>query len=367
MKIRDSVAFVTGADRGIGLVFAQELLAAGARKVYAAARNQERIPVDGVTRIHLDETDLNTVASAKTLQTESSKCYVSKSKMLPVLGALIVLLFAAQPLPVLAQSAGKVLIIMSSARQLVLNDGKVYNTGYYLPELADPLRKLLDAGYTPVFANPKGDAPNFDPVSNDKFYFGNSDQARASAVALVESMQGLKHPMTLAQVLEEGTDGYVGIFIPGGHAPMQDLMQDKTLGQILLAFHSNGRPTALICHGPMALLSTVSDPVAFRAALAKRDYVTAATIAKDWPYAGYRLTVFSSAEEHMLEGSSGQLGGQVQFYPPDGLAQAGAHVDHVGLWQPNVIEDREVITGQQPGSSELFGDALVAKLRDARH
>jgi NAD(P)-dependent dehydrogenase (short-subunit alcohol dehydrogenase family) len=49
MKIRDSVAFVTGANRGLGLVFAQELLAAGARKVYAAARQPEGITLDGVT------------------------------------------------------------------------------------------------------------------------------------------------------------------------------------------------------------------------------------------------------------------------------------------------------------------------------
>jgi len=32
MKIRDSVAFVTGANRGLGLVFAQELLAADAKR-----------------------------------------------------------------------------------------------------------------------------------------------------------------------------------------------------------------------------------------------------------------------------------------------------------------------------------------------
>jgi NAD(P)-dependent dehydrogenase (short-subunit alcohol dehydrogenase family) len=56
MKIADSVAFVTGANRGIGLVFAQELLASGARKVYAAARNPERITLDGVNRIALDVT-----------------------------------------------------------------------------------------------------------------------------------------------------------------------------------------------------------------------------------------------------------------------------------------------------------------------
>jgi len=48
MKIRDSVAFVTGANRGLGLMFAQELLAADAKKVYAAARNSESITLDGV-------------------------------------------------------------------------------------------------------------------------------------------------------------------------------------------------------------------------------------------------------------------------------------------------------------------------------
>ena len=62
MKIRDSVAFVTGANRGIGLAFVQELLAAGARKVYAAARNPETIPADGVHRLRQDVTDGNAIA-----------------------------------------------------------------------------------------------------------------------------------------------------------------------------------------------------------------------------------------------------------------------------------------------------------------
>jgi NAD(P)-dependent dehydrogenase (short-subunit alcohol dehydrogenase family) len=50
IKIRDSVAFVTGAKRGIGLAFAQELLARGARKVYATARQPERITVAAAAR-----------------------------------------------------------------------------------------------------------------------------------------------------------------------------------------------------------------------------------------------------------------------------------------------------------------------------
>lgn len=63
MKIRDSVAFVTGANRGLGLAFLQQLVASGSRKVYAAARSPESIPIDGVHRVRLDVTDSNTIAA----------------------------------------------------------------------------------------------------------------------------------------------------------------------------------------------------------------------------------------------------------------------------------------------------------------
>jgi NAD(P)-dependent dehydrogenase (short-subunit alcohol dehydrogenase family) len=64
MKIRNSIAFVTGANRGLGLAFVHELLAAGARKVYAGARNPETITLDGVERVRLDVTQPESVAAA---------------------------------------------------------------------------------------------------------------------------------------------------------------------------------------------------------------------------------------------------------------------------------------------------------------
>src|SRR5271155_3319133 len=66
-------------------------------------------------------------------------------------------------MPASAAESGKVLVILSSASQLELREGKTYHTGYYLDELAIPLRKIVDAGYSPVFANPKGNAGSFDP------------------------------------------------------------------------------------------------------------------------------------------------------------------------------------------------------------
>jgi putative intracellular protease/amidase len=54
--------------------------------------------------------------------------------------------------------------------------------------------------------------------------------------------------------------------------------------------------------------------------------------------------------------------GNVQFYPVNALAEAGAHVDTIANWHSNVIVDRELITGQQPMSAPAFGDILVEKL-----
>jgi len=70
MRIRGAVALVTGANQGVGSIFAQQLLAAGARKVYAAARDPERITLDGVDWVRLDVTKPDTVAAAASACTD---------------------------------------------------------------------------------------------------------------------------------------------------------------------------------------------------------------------------------------------------------------------------------------------------------
>ena len=64
MKIRDSIALVTGANRGLGLAYAKALLAAGARKVYAAARDPASVSLAGVVPIKLDVTSATDIAAA---------------------------------------------------------------------------------------------------------------------------------------------------------------------------------------------------------------------------------------------------------------------------------------------------------------
>jgi NAD(P)-dependent dehydrogenase (short-subunit alcohol dehydrogenase family) len=64
MKIQNSVAFVTGANRGLGLPFVHELLTRVAKKVYAGVRDPASTDLPNFVAIRLDVTDANSVAAA---------------------------------------------------------------------------------------------------------------------------------------------------------------------------------------------------------------------------------------------------------------------------------------------------------------
>jgi putative intracellular protease/amidase len=256
-------------------------------------------------------------------------------------------------------NSSKVLVVMSGAHLLELKYAKVYATGYYLNELATPLRALIKAGYTPIFASPNGDPPAMDASSNKAMFFGNDEPKRMETLRFIDGLPGLRHPKKLSEIADH-IDDYAGVFVPGGHAPMVDLVKDKDLGKILLSFHKTSRPTALICHGPMALLSTLAQSEQFDKALNAGNADALSSLARGWPYAGYKIAVFSKSEEKQIEAP--QLEGIAPYYNDEALASAGATIQNAADWSPNAVVDRELITGQQPFSDQAFADAFLAML-----
>ncbi|BFG75597.1 hypothetical protein PTKU46_36300 [Paraburkholderia terrae] len=84
-----------------------------------------------------------------------------------------------------------------------------------------PYRKLVEAGYELVIANPKGDMPVMDVNSNNKMFFGGDDAARADALKYAQGIAQLKHPKTLALNQCVGPDdrhGRVGRARGGGRS-----------------------------------------------------------------------------------------------------------------------------------------------------
>ncbi|NHZ94289.1 type 1 glutamine amidotransferase domain-containing protein [Massilia sp. CCM 8734] len=260
-----------------------------------------------------------------------------------------------------ASQAANVLVVLSDANHLELKDGKRYPTGFYLNELAQPLKLLLDAGHDVTFATPTGQAPTVDATSLDVMYFGGDAatlKQHQDLVAKLEITSQQRSPViSLARVEQIGYARYDALYIPGGHAPMQDLIRSAALGRLLAHFHQAGKTTALVCHGPAALLSALSKP---EASIERMEQGGKAT-PPGWIYAGYRMTVISNQEEGLAQGSL--KGGVMKLLPQTALETAGArYSSNATPWTSYVVTDRELITGQNPASALQVGQALLDRL-----
>lgn len=258
-------------------------------------------------------------------------------------------------------SKGKVLIVGSNATRIEIQGGGTGPTGQYLNETVVPAMALVEAGYDVVLATPDGTKPHIDPVSDVAQHFGDDEAALQRGRAFFNDNPGMKNVKTLRSVIDEGLDSYAGVFVPGGQAPVVDLMQDADLGEILRHFHARRKPTAFLCHGPIASLAALPQTKEYRAALISGDLAKASELAKGWQYAGYKMTVFSASEEKPIEEHI--LHGKLYFNMPDALRRAGGEVTTTPVdFSPHVIEDRELITGQNPRSDHPLAAKLVEAL-----
>jgi len=165
---------------------------------------------------------------------------------------------------------GKVLVLGSNATRIELQGGGWAATGQYLNETVIPAMALIEGGYDVVLATPDGTKPHIDELSDSAGHFGGDEAALANARAFWADSPAMNQVRTLRQVIE-GLDGYAGLFFPGGHAPAVDLMQDAEVGTILRHFHERAKPTALLCHGPIAVAAAMQHAREFRAALVAGD------------------------------------------------------------------------------------------------
>jgi putative intracellular protease/amidase len=179
-----------------------------------------------------------------------------------------------------------------------------------------------------------------------------------------DSLTGLESPSRISDVVASGLNQYDAVFVPGGHGPMEDLLDDPDAGTVLRHFHETSKPTAVLCHGPISLLSALPKSKEFVAALSAGDAAGAHAMAQGWIYAGYKMTIFSTAEEQQREPL--EIRGKVLFYPDFALQTAGGDVSVAAPWSSYVLQDRELISGQNPFSDEALLKLLLPALEKER-
>ncbi|KAH8151449.1 uncharacterized protein LAJ45_04654 [Morchella importuna] len=243
----------------------------------------------------------------------------------------------------------KVLIVLSGCHSIAIQkkDGSKIEqeTGYFLKELAQPLQLLLDNDYSVTFATPGGQVPRLDTLSDSSLWFlGNYYELNREKELIKRLDKEISNPRSLSSISDSELSSFSGVFVPGGHGPMGDLGKDPELGRILNHFHKQHKPTGVICHGPIALLSTK---------LAENG---------EFAYKDYRVTCYANKEEMTNEL---MWGAKLETKVEDALREAGAKVEVSTIpLMPNVVRDRELVSGEGPSSAYAFGQEFVKTLRE---
>jgi putative intracellular protease/amidase len=162
------------------------------------------------------------------------------------------------------------------------------------------------------------------------------DRTTNWAITVVAAMQTARNSPALGSV---DPDSFDTIFLPGGHGPMWDAANDETLARIIGAMFDQGKVVAAVCHGPAGLVK--------------------ANLQDGRPVIdGRRVSAFTNSEEEAVG-----LTKVVPFMLEDRLKELGGRFERGPDWQPFAVQDGNLITGQNPQSSELVAQHVLTALR----
>jgi putative intracellular protease/amidase len=227
----------------------------------------------------------------------------------------------------------KILFVLTGASYWTLNDGTRHPTGYWAEEFAAPYKELTDAGHEVVVATPGGVVPHVDSMSLRPSMAGSVEIAE-QLEEILRSAEELRHPIELA---DARLDDYDAVYYPGGHGPMQDLWQDADSGRLLIAALASGKPLAIVCHAPVAILAT------------RRSGSS--------PFEGYRVTAYTNDEEDAVG-----LRVKAPWTAEDELIRMGLDFSRGEMWKPYTVVDRNLFTGQNPASAGPLAEEFMKKL-----
>lgn len=224
----------------------------------------------------------------------------------------------------------KILIVLTSHDQLGDTGNK---TGFWVEEFAAPYYVFKDAGLEITLASPLGGQPPIDPTSVLADFV---TEATKRFDQDTEAKDQLAKTVVLSSVNESDYDG---VFYPGGHGPLWDLATDATSIELIEAFLTVNKPVGVVCHASAVLLDVKNANGEFA-------------------IKGKAVAGFTNTEEAAV-----QLTDVVPFLVEDELIKRGADYQKVDDFNAFAVQDGLIFSGQNPASSELVAEKLLAYLK----
>lgn len=207
-------------------------------------------------------------------------------------------------------------------------------SGLWLEEVSTPYYAFVDAGYEVEIASIAGGAAPIDPSSQKPV--GENSPSVERFLKDEVAKNKLKNTFSINTVDQV----YDAVFLPGGHGTMWDFPDNKKLASIIGSTLDEGKIVAAVCHGPAGLLS---------AKLKNGDSVVK----------GKKVSAFTNEEEEVVG-----LTKVVPVLLESRLRELGAEYAKAEKFQPYAIADGNLITGQNPASSEKVAELVIEKLKN---
>jgi len=239
-----------------------------------------------------------------------------------------------------AEYKGKILMVVSSP---TVSEQTGWPIGFWAAELTHPLHVFQEAGYEVELVSTEGGKVVMDAYSDPTDASGYS----AHDVVSLGYMQQDSF-QTMLENTRKFTDvkpeDYDAIFLVGGQGPMYTYRGNAELGTLFANFYEANKPSAAVCHSTTLLLEV------------KKSNGELLVSGKTW-------TGFANAEEDFADQAVGM---KIQPYRIEDEASKLSNTKFKVAYPfaSYVIEDGNLITGQQQNSGAAAARVVVAQLSE---
>ena len=223
---------------------------------------------------------------------------------------------------------GKILAVVTST-DVMGTSGK--ETGYELTELARAYYVFEANGFEVDIASPKGGQP---PVVIDGDDMGKFD------FAFLNDVVAQKKVDSSIAIADVDSSQYQAVYFVGGKGAMFDFPENAAIKSLVRDYYQSGKVVGAVCHGPAALVNVILDdgsPL----------------------LANKTVSSFTNDEELLLIPDAKEV---FPFLLQNKLIEQGASFDAGHVYLDNMVQDGNLITGQNPWSVWSVAESMIEQL-----